>query len=64
VGKGRITAKQDKESMGGGVQAPDLGDVALNPCRMKSLRRWSFDKFGVVTKELDNIQRKVEELSG
>jgi hypothetical protein len=64
VRKGRIIAQRDKESMGGGVQAQDLGDVALNLCRMtKSLRCWSFDKFDAVTKELENIKRKIEELN-
>jgi hypothetical protein len=57
--------REIKKAWEGGVHAQDLGDVALNLCRMmKSLRRWSFDKFGAVTKEIDNIQRKVEEHSG
>jgi tRNA U34 5-carboxymethylaminomethyl modifying enzyme MnmG/GidA len=64
VRKGRIIAQRDKESMGRGVQAQDLGDVALNLCRMtKSLRCWSFYKFDAVTKELENIKRKIEELN-
>jgi hypothetical protein len=30
---------------------------------MKSLRSWSFEKFGAITKELENIKCKIEELS-
>jgi hypothetical protein len=39
----------------------DLGDTLRRV--MKSLRKWSFDKFGAVTKELENIRTRIEELS-
>jgi hypothetical protein len=44
--------------------AGDLGDVnkTLHSV-MGSLKRWSFDKFGAVTKELETIKAKIEDLS-
>jgi hypothetical protein len=54
-----------KKAWKGGAQVQDLGDMASILCRvMKSLRSWSFDKFGVVTKELENIKGQIQELSG
>jgi hypothetical protein len=47
-----------------GAQVQNLGDVALTlHIVMKSLRSWSFEKFGAIMKELENIKGKIEELS-
>jgi hypothetical protein len=45
-----------------GEPSQNLSDVATSLRRvMASLRRWSFDKFGGVTKELEAIRIKMEE---
>jgi hypothetical protein len=47
-----------------GNPAHNLSDVASTLRRvMLSLKRWSYDKFGVVTKEIENIRNKIEEMS-
>jgi hypothetical protein len=46
-----------------GEPSHNLSDVATSLRRvMASLRRWSFDKFGGVNKELEAIRIKMEEL--
>jgi hypothetical protein len=46
-------------------QVQNLGDIscALDKVR-SSLKKWSMDKFGSVTKELQHIRERMEELSG
>jgi hypothetical protein len=42
----------------------NLGDAAITLSKvMTTLRRWSFDKFGAVTKELEILRAKIEGLS-
>jgi hypothetical protein len=46
------------------TQVQNLGDVETSLRRvMKSLRSWSFQKFGTVTKELESIKEQIESLS-
>jgi hypothetical protein len=41
-----------------------LGDVVANLLGvMASLKRWSKDKFGAVTQELENLRKKLEDLN-
>jgi ElaB/YqjD/DUF883 family membrane-anchored ribosome-binding protein len=41
----------------------NLGDIADNlKGIMKSLQRWSKEKFGAVTKELEQLMKKLENL--
>jgi hypothetical protein len=46
-----------------GVWVQNLGDVANTlHTEMPSLKKWSHEKFGVVTKELKKIRTTIEEL--
>jgi uncharacterized radical SAM superfamily protein len=41
-----------------------LGDIAVNlQGTMSSLKRWSHEKFGVVTSELEKLRKRLEELN-
>jgi hypothetical protein len=43
----------------------DLGDIVENLHGvMLSLKRWSKEKFGAVTQELESLQKKLDALSG
>jgi hypothetical protein len=56
---GEIRASRDAAA-----PCQNLGDVAITLSKvMTALRRWSFDKFGAVTKELEILRAKIEELS-
>jgi hypothetical protein len=47
-----------------GKSVRDLGDIATNLHGvMASLKRWSKDKFGAVTQELENLHKKLEDLN-
>jgi hypothetical protein len=53
-----------KTAWEGGTKAQSLGDIAHSLGRvMVSLRKWSSEKFGSVTKELNTIRKGMEELS-
>jgi hypothetical protein len=53
------------EAWKNGKSVRDLGNVAMNLHGvMASLKRWSKDKFGVVTQELENLRKKLEDLNG
>jgi hypothetical protein len=57
-------AQEIKASWERGGPVHQLGNVAGKLCEvMKTLQRWSFDKFGAVTKELEELKKKMEELS-
>jgi hypothetical protein len=48
-----------------GAQVQDLGDISASLKQLgTSLRRWSHDKFGAVTKEIATLRERIEELSG
>jgi hypothetical protein len=47
-----------------GAQVHDLGDISASLKQLgTSLRRWSHDKFGAVTKEIATLRERIEELS-
>jgi hypothetical protein len=54
-----------KSAWEAGAPVHDLGDLANALQRiMESLKRWSHEKFGAVTSELEKLRKRLEELNG
>jgi hypothetical protein len=63
VGEGRVPVTRDQIGMGGeGASAQSRKCGRQTKGVMKALRRWSFNKFGVVMKELEVLKLKMDEL--